>query len=100
MLYLPKDHGINSYPWRNFSYNNSYQESVQMASFEAWYGRKSRTPLNWVESGVTATLISSKRLNNKSVLSRNIWKPLRLDCKAMQIEEGSPLSLEWVIKFI
>ena len=33
-----------------FSYNNSYQESIKMASFEALYGRKCRTPLNWVES--------------------------------------------------
>jgi hypothetical protein len=32
-----------------FSYNNSYQESIQMASFEALYGKKCRTPLNWVE---------------------------------------------------
>jgi hypothetical protein len=32
-----------------FSYNNSYQESIKMAPFEALYGRKCRTPLNWVE---------------------------------------------------
>jgi hypothetical protein len=29
-----------------FSYNNSYQESIKMAPFEALYGRKCRTPLN------------------------------------------------------
>ena len=34
-----------------FSYNNSYQESIRMAPFEALYGRKYRTPLNWVEVG-------------------------------------------------
>jgi transposase InsO family protein len=28
------------------SYNNSYQESIKMAPFEALYGRKCRTPLN------------------------------------------------------
>jgi len=32
-----------------FSYNNSYQESIKMAPFEALYGRKCRTPLNWVK---------------------------------------------------
>ena len=32
-----------------FSYNNSYEESVRMAPFEALYGKKCRTPLNWVE---------------------------------------------------
>ena len=34
-----------------FSYNNSYQESIKMAPFEALYGRKCRTPLNWIEPG-------------------------------------------------
>ena len=34
-----------------FSYNNSYQESIRMAPFEALYGRKCRTPLNWVKVG-------------------------------------------------
>ena len=33
------------------SYNNSYQESIRMAPFEALYGQKCRTPLNWVEVG-------------------------------------------------
>jgi hypothetical protein len=34
-----------------FSYNNSYQESIKMAPFEALYGHKCRTPLNWVKAG-------------------------------------------------
>ena len=38
-------------PLAEFSYNNSYQESIKMAPFEALYGRKCRTPLNWVEAG-------------------------------------------------
>ena len=29
-----------------FSYNNSYQESIRMAPLEALYGKKCRTPLN------------------------------------------------------
>ena len=32
-----------------FSYNNSYQSSIQMAPYEALYGRKCRTPLCWTE---------------------------------------------------
>ena len=31
-----------------FSYNNSYQSSLQMAPFEALYGR---TPLSWSQAG-------------------------------------------------
>jgi hypothetical protein len=38
-------------PLAEFSYNNSYQESIKMAPFEALYGRNCRTPLNWVEAG-------------------------------------------------
>jgi transposase InsO family protein len=38
-------------PLAKFSYNNSYQESIQMAPFEALYGQRCRTPLNWSGSG-------------------------------------------------
>jgi RNA recognition motif-containing protein len=38
-------------PLVEFSYNNSYQESIKIAPFEALYGRRCRTPLNWSESG-------------------------------------------------
>jgi len=38
-------------PLAEFSYNNSYHESIQMAPFEPLYGRKCRTPLNWVKPG-------------------------------------------------
>jgi hypothetical protein len=38
-------------PFAEFSYNNNYQASLQMAPFEALYGRKCRTPLNWSDTG-------------------------------------------------
>ncbi|KAJ9547570.1 hypothetical protein OSB04_020113 [Centaurea solstitialis] len=38
-------------PLIEFSYNNSYQASIQVAPFEALYGRKCRTPLCWNEVG-------------------------------------------------
>jgi hypothetical protein len=38
-------------PWAEFSYNNSYQESLKMAPFEVLYGHRCRTPLNWIETG-------------------------------------------------
>jgi transposase InsO family protein len=37
-------------PFAEFSYNNSYQVSLQMAPFETLYRRKCRTPLNWSET--------------------------------------------------
>ena len=38
-------------PYAEFSYNNSYQASLKMASFEALYGRRCRTTLLWDEVG-------------------------------------------------
>jgi hypothetical protein len=36
-----------SLPYAEFSYNNSYQDSLKMSLFEALYGRKCRTSLYW-----------------------------------------------------
>jgi hypothetical protein len=40
-----------SLPYAEFSYNNSYQASIEMALYEALYGRRCRTPLFWSQSG-------------------------------------------------
>jgi transposase InsO family protein len=37
-------------PYIEFSYNNSYQESLQMAPFEMLYGRRCQIPLFWNET--------------------------------------------------
>ena len=34
-----------------FAYNNSYQKTIEMAPYEALYGRKCQTPLYWNEVG-------------------------------------------------
>ncbi|KAB2087057.1 hypothetical protein ES319_A04G076400v1 [Gossypium barbadense] len=36
-------------PLIEFSYNNSYQSTIKMATYEALYGQKCRTPLYWTE---------------------------------------------------
>ncbi|KAJ0800996.1 putative nucleotidyltransferase, Ribonuclease H [Helianthus annuus] len=38
-------------PLIEFSYNNSYHSSINMAPFEALYGRKCRSPVCWNEIG-------------------------------------------------
>ena len=38
-------------PLVEFAYNNSYQASIQMAPYEALYGRPFRSPLCWTEVG-------------------------------------------------
>ncbi|WVZ70402.1 hypothetical protein U9M48_019073 [Paspalum notatum var. saurae] len=42
-------------PLAEFAYNNSYQKSLEMAPFEALYGKRCRTPLNWSEPGERVT---------------------------------------------
>nr|GEW65853.1 putative reverse transcriptase domain-containing protein [Tanacetum cinerariifolium] len=38
-------------PLVEFSYNNNYHSSVKCAPFEALYGRRCRTPIDWTEVG-------------------------------------------------
>jgi hypothetical protein len=40
-----------SLPYTEFSYNNSYQASIEMAPFEALFGRQCGTPLFWSLTG-------------------------------------------------
>ena len=41
----------NYLPLIEFSYNNSYQATIDMAPYEALYGRKCRSPIHWDEVG-------------------------------------------------
>lgn len=47
-----KDH----FPLIKFSYNNSYHSSIEMAPYEALYGRKCRTSLCWAKVGFKGIL--------------------------------------------
>nr|GEX30263.1 putative reverse transcriptase domain-containing protein [Tanacetum cinerariifolium] len=40
---------VNHFPLVEFSYNNSYHDSIKAAPFEALYGRKCRSPVCWTE---------------------------------------------------
>ncbi|XP_070003188.1 uncharacterized protein [Nicotiana sylvestris] len=45
---------FTSHFWRavqEFAYDNSYQSSIEMALFEALYGRRCRSPIGWFEPG-------------------------------------------------
>ena len=82
-------------PLAEFSYYNSYQESIKMAPFEALYGQKCRTPLNWVEPrrGGIMELILSRKLKSKFVSSNNTLKALNLGKRAMLTKEEDLLSM-------
>jgi hypothetical protein len=40
-----------SLPYAEFSYNNSYQASIEVARFEALYERQCKTSLFWSQTG-------------------------------------------------
>nr|GEV17535.1 putative reverse transcriptase domain-containing protein [Tanacetum cinerariifolium] len=42
---------VNLLPLVEFSYNNSYHDTIKAAPFEALYGRKCRLPICWIEVG-------------------------------------------------
>ena len=43
-------------PLVEFTYNNSYQASIQMAPYEALYGRPCRSPICWTEVGESSII--------------------------------------------
>ena len=43
-------HWDNFLPLAEFSYNNSYDSSIDMAPFEALYGRRCRSPIGWFDA--------------------------------------------------
>ena len=44
------------FPLVEFAYNNSYQASIRMAPYEAFYGRPYRTPICWIEVGESSIM--------------------------------------------
>jgi hypothetical protein len=58
-----------------FSYNNSYQASLKMAPFDALYGRRCRTPLNWSEAG-KRTLFGPKLVKEAEERVQVIYREL------------------------
>jgi hypothetical protein len=63
-------------PWAEFSYNNSYQESLKMAPFEALYGRRCHTPLNWTKPGEKAIFgpdLVEEAKATVSHIQENLW---------------------------
>nr|XP_009591098.1 uncharacterized protein LOC104088164 [Nicotiana tomentosiformis] len=48
-------------PLAEFTYNNSFQSSIQMALYEALHGRKCRTPIGWFEAAETNLLTAQSR---------------------------------------
>ena len=62
-------------PLVEFSYNNSYQASIQMALYEALYGRPCRSPLCWTkvgESSITGPDLIKKASEKVSLIKHRL----------------------------
>ena len=81
-------------PLVEFAYNNSYQASIQMAPYEALYGRPCRSPLCWTkvgESSITgADLIrdTSEKVSliRQRLLMAQSWKKSYADVRRRPLE--------------
>ena len=62
-------------PLVKFAFNNSYQASIQMAPYEALYGRPCRSSVCWMEVGKRST-IGSELVIDTSEKVNLIWKRL------------------------
>ncbi|GKD40731.1 putative reverse transcriptase domain-containing protein [Tanacetum coccineum] len=62
-------------PLVEFSYNNSYHTSINVAPFEALYGRKCQSPICWAEVG-DSQLIGPDifQVGDKVMLKASPWK--------------------------
>ena len=63
------------FPLVEFAYNNSYQESIQMAPYEGLYGRPYRYPVCWTKVGERSTT-GPDLIRNTSEKVDLIWKSL------------------------
>jgi hypothetical protein len=82
--------------WAEFSYNNSYQESLKMTPFEVLYGRRCRTLLNWIEPG-EKVIFSSDIVDEAEAMVRRIQDNIKAakSCKESYANKRRrPLSFE------
>ena len=81
-------------PLVEFAYNNNYQASIQMAPYEALYGRPCRSPLCWTEVGESSitgpNLIrdTSEKMSliRQRLLTAQSWKKNYADVRRQPLE--------------
>src|SRR5438034_5767062 len=83
-------------PLAEFSYNNSYQKSLQMAPFEALYGRRCRSPLNWSKPGERVIFGSNlvTEVEEKVRIIQNHLKTAQSRQKSYSNKHHSPWNLK------
>ena len=81
-------------PLVEFAYNNSYQVSIQMAPYEALYGRPCRSPVCWTEVGESST--TGPNLIWRRLLTAQSRKKSYVDrrCRPLKFEAGDHVFLK------
>ena len=84
-----------------FAYNYSYHSSIQMAPYEALYGRKCRSPIGWFDVGETELIgpdvvqqtVDKVKLIREWLLTAQSWQKSYADnrCRQLEFEVG-----DWV----
>ena len=82
------------FPLVEFVYNNSYEASIQMAPYEALYGRPCRSPVCWTKVGESSTTgpelikVTSKKVDliRKSLLMDQSWQKSYADRRRRPLE--------------
>ena len=64
------------FPFVEFLYNNSYRSSLSMDPFEAFYGRRCRSPIGWFKVGESSLLVTDMIYKTlmKAYIIRNCLK--------------------------
>ncbi|GKC42665.1 putative reverse transcriptase domain-containing protein, partial [Tanacetum coccineum] len=83
-------------PLGELSYNNSYHSSIWYASFEALYGRKSRSPILWAKIGESSLIGPElvQETTDKVVLIKEKLKAARDRQKSYADNRRKPLKYE------
>ena len=85
------------------AYNNSYQASIQMAPYEALYGRPCRSPICWTEVGESSITgpdlirdTSEKVSLIRRLLTAQSWQKSYADvrCRPLEFEVGDQVFLK------
>jgi hypothetical protein len=85
-----------------FSYSNNYQASLKMAPFDALYGRRCCTPLNWSEAG-ERTLFGPelvKEAEERVQVIRENLKMAQMRQRVTMTREPHLDTLKWEIMYI
>ena len=91
-------------PLMEFAYNNNYQASIQMAPYEALYGRPCRSPISCTEVGESSIVgpdlirdtFEKVSLIRQRLLTTQSWQKSYVDvrCRPLEFEVGDHVFLK------